>query len=150
MARRKSHKKAAHHKRRRTSHRRKGMSGIGEIASGALGVIAGAVAAQYVAKTINGMAKLSDGTKKIAAGGAPLALGFALPMFAKKSALVKSLGLGMIAVGGMNLVKDNVKGALGAIPAVAGYKRMALAPSAQNTRGVISGLTTEKAAILTA
>jgi X-X-X-Leu-X-X-Gly heptad repeat protein len=149
MARRKSHKKAAHHKRRRTS-RRKGMSGIGEIATGALGVIAGAVAAQYVAKTVNGMAKLSDGTKKIAAGAAPLALGFALPMFAKKSAIAKSLGLGMIAVGGMTLVKDNVKGALGAMPVISGYKRMALAPSAQNTRGVISGLTTEKAAILTA
>ena len=147
MARRKHHKKATH---RRRKHSRKSMSGVGAIAGGALGVIAGAVAAQFVAKSVNGMAKLSDGTKKIAAGAAPLALGFALPMLAKKSAIAKSLGLGMIAVGGMTLVKDNVKGALGAMPAVSGYKRMALAPSAQNTRGVISGLTTEKAAILTA
>ena len=145
MARRK-HKKTSH----RRKHSRKHMSGVGAIASGALGVIAGAVAAQYVAKTVSGMANLSDGTKKLAAGAAPLALGFALPMLAKKSAIAKSLGLGMIAVGGMTLVKDNVKGALGAMPAVSGYKRMALAPSQQNTRGVISGLTTEKAAILTA
>lgn len=148
MARRKHHKKAAHSRRRK--HSRRHMSGIGEVATGALGVIAGAVAAQYVAKTVSGMAKLSDGTKKIAAGAAPLALGFALPMLAKKSAIAKSLSLGMIAVGGMTLVKDNVKGALGAMPVISGYKRMALAPSAQNNRGVISGLTTEKAAILTA
>jgi hypothetical protein len=69
-------------------------------------------------------------------------------MLAKKSAIAKSLGLGMIAVGGMTLVKNNVKGALGEMPVISGS--MALAPSAQNTRGVISGLSTEKAAILTA
>jgi hypothetical protein len=98
------------------------------------------------------MSNLSDGTKKIAAGAAPLALGIALPKFAK-SPLFKSIGTGMIAVGGMTLVKDNVKGALGALmPTVAGYKRMALAPSLQNSRGTIAGvgLTAEKAAILTA
>lgn len=145
MARKRHHKKTSHRRRSRKS-----MSGVGAIAGGALGVIAGAVAAQFVAKTVSGMANIGDGTKKILAGGAPLALGFALPMFAKKSAIAKSLGLGMIAVGGMTLVKDNVKGALGEMPVISGYKRMALAPSQQNTRGVISGLTTEKAAILTA
>ena len=151
MARKRHHKKAAHHKRRRSS--RKGMSGIGGMVTDAAALIAGGVAAQFVAKYINGMSNLSDGTKKIAAGGAPLALGLALPKFAK-SQLVKSIGTGMVAVGGVNLIKDNVKGALGALmPTVAGYRsRMALAPSMQNTRGAIAGvgLTAEKAAILTA
>ena len=149
MARRK-HKKAAHSKRRKHSSRR-GMAGMGGMFTDAAGVIAGAVAAQFAAKYINGMSNLSDGTKKIASGAGPLALGILLPKFAK-SPMFKSIGTGMVAVGGMNLVKDNVKGALGALmPTVAGYRsRMGLGPTMQNPRGAVAGLTTQKAAILSA
>jgi X-X-X-Leu-X-X-Gly heptad repeat protein len=150
MARKKHHKKAAH-KRRKSS--RRGMAGAGSMIKDTAALIIGGVAAQFAAKYINGMSNLSDGTKKIAAGAAPLALGLALPKFAK-SPLFKSIGTGMVVVGGVNLIKDNAKGALGALmPTVAGYRsRMALAPSMQNTRGAIAGtgLTTQKAAILSA
>lgn len=145
MARRKHHAKKRTHSRRKKHAK---MSGIGALATNALAVIAGGVAAQYGAKLINN-SNMSEGTKKFAAGGAGLLLGFGLPMLVKGD-MIKSLGLGMIAVGGMNVVKDNTKGALGRYQSASVARRMALAPSAQNTRGTIAGLSTEKAAILTA
>ena len=60
----------------------------------------------------------------------------------------KALGTGMIAVGGLELVQST--GVLSGFPVIAGYKKsyMALAPTSQNTRGVIAGMDTRTAAIL--
>jgi len=61
----------------------------------------------------------------------------------------KALGTGMIAVGGLELVQSTGVLAGMSMPVIAGYNRMmALAPSLQNSRGVIAGMDTRTAAIL--
>jgi hypothetical protein len=63
----------------------------------------------------------------------------------------KALGTGMIAVGGLELVQSTgVLAGMSGFPVIAGYGKryMALAPSMQNTRGVIAGMDTRSAAIL--
>lgn len=132
MARRKHHaKKKVTHRRR--SHR---MSGVKGGIMSAVTVIAGAVAAQLLSKSVDKMipATTAAGTRSLIDGAAPIALGLILPRFIK-SELGKNLGTGMIAVGGLKLVSSQVSAlaGMGALPsmnpyankqapAIAGYK----------------------------
>jgi hypothetical protein len=141
MARRKKHTK-------KVSHRRKSRK-MGAAAGGmtnALFTIVGGVAARFVSNFINGTT-LSDSYKGYVAAATPIAVGLFLPKFIK-SEMGKSLGTGMIAVGGLELVQST--GVLSGFPVIAGYNKsyMALAPSLQNTRGVIAGMDTRSAAVL--
>ena len=146
MARRKHHTKKVHH--RRKSHKRLGAAGKSGITN-ALFTIVGGVAARFVSNTINGTT-LDASYKGYVAAAAPIAVGLFLPRFIK-SEMGKALGTGMIAVGGLELVQSTgVLAGVSGFPVIAGYKKsyMALAPTTQNTRGVIAGMDTRSAAIL--
>ena len=138
MARRKKHH-AKKHSRRRS----KRMGAAGSTLTNALFTIAGGVAARFVSNTINGTS-LNDSYKKYVASVAPIAVGIFLPKFIK-SDMGKSLGTGMIAVGGLGLVQST--GVLSGMPMIA-KRYMGLAPSSQNSRGVIAGMDTRSAAVL--
>jgi hypothetical protein len=102
MARRKSHAKKRHH----TKRRRSGMSGIGGSVASAAYIAGGAVLAQVlVQKFVAPMtAGQSSTTAGLINGAVPIALGYLTPKFIKGDVGAK-LGAGMIAVGGLNLVK---------------------------------------------
>lgn len=134
---------------RRRKSRKMGAAGASGITS-ALFTIVGGVAARFVSNTINGT-NLDASYKGYVAAAAPIAVGLFLPKFLKND-MGKSLGTGMIAVGGLELVQSTgvLKGIDGMeMPMIAGYQNyMALAPTNQNTRGVIAGMDTRTAAIL--
>jgi hypothetical protein len=113
MARRKTHAKKSHRKHTR---RRRGMSGIGGSVASAAYVAGGAILAQVlVQKLIAPMtASQSATTQGLINGVVPIALGIFTPKFIKGD-LGAKLGAGMIATGGLNLVK--VTGILGGIGA---------------------------------
>jgi hypothetical protein len=113
MARRKSRAKKSHRKHTR---RRSGMSGIGGSVASAAYIAGGAVLAQVlVQKLIAPMtASQSATTQGIINGAVPIALGIFTPKFIKGDVGAK-LGAGMIATGGLNLVK--VSGLLSGIGA---------------------------------
>lgn len=140
MARRKKHTKKAHSRKRSKR--------MGAAASGmtsALFTIVGGVAARFVSNAINNTS-LSDSYKGYVAAAAPIVAGLFLPKVIK-TPMGAALGTGMIAVGGLELVQST--GVLSGFPVIAGYKKyMALAPTTQNTRGVIAGMDTRSAAIL--
>jgi len=138
MARRKKHSKKTHSRRRS-----KRMGAAGSTLTNALFTIAGGVAARFVSNTINGTS-LNDSYKKYVASVAPIAVGIFLPKFIK-SEMGKALGTGMIAVGGLGLVQST--GVLSGMPMIA-KRYMGLAPSSQNSRGVIAGMDTRSAAVL--
>jgi len=124
--------------KKRTTRRRSkriGAVGIKGGLSSALFTIAGGVAARFVSNTINGTS-LSDSYKKYVASAVPIAVGLFLPKFIK-SDIGKSLGNGMIAVGGLGLVQST--GVLSGMPMIA-KRYMGLGPSTSNPRGVIAGL----------
>lgn len=124
-------------KKRVTRRRSKKMGAIDmklDFAS-ALYTIAGGVAARFVSNTINGTT-LNDSYKKYVASVAPIAVGLLLPTFVKND-IVKSVGNGMIAVGGLGLVQST--GVLSGMPMIA-RRYMGLAPSTNNPRGVVAGL----------
>lgn len=132
MARRKTHKKKSVGRKRS---RRMGAAKTG--ITSALFTIVGGVAARFVSNAINGM-NLDASYKGYVASAAPIAVGLFLPKFVK-SEMGKSLGNGMIAVGGLGLVQST--GVLSGLPAIA-KRYMALAPTPQNSRGVIAGMDT--------
>lgn len=140
MARRKKHTKK--HATRRRSKRMGAVSMKGGLSS-ALFTIAGGVAARFVSNTINGTT-LNDSYKKYVASVAPIAVGLFLPKFIK-SDIGKSIGNGMIAVGGLGLVQST--GVLSGMPMIA-KRYMGLGPTSQNNRGVIAGMDTRAAAVL--
>jgi hypothetical protein len=144
MARRKKHTKKV---TRRRKSRKMGAATSGM--TNALFTIVGGVAARFVSNTINGTT-LDASYKGYVAAAAPIAVGLFLPRFIK-SDMGKALGTGMIAVGGLELVQSTgVLAGMSGFPVIAGYRKnyMALAPSLQNTRGVIAGMDTRSAAIL--
>ncbi len=141
MARRKKHHAKKHTSRRRS--RRMGAAGIKGGLSNALFTIVGGVAARFVSNTINGTS-LDKSYKGYVASAAPIAVGLFLPKFIK-TPMGTALGNGMIAVGGLGLVQST--GVLSGLPAIA-KRYMSLAPSSQNTRGVIAGMDTRSAAVL--
>jgi hypothetical protein len=141
MARRKKHTKK-HTTHRRRSKRMGAISMKGGLSS-ALFTIAGGVAARFVSNTINGTT-LNDSYKKYVASVAPIAVGLFLPKFIK-SDIGKSIGNGMIAVGGLGLVQST--GVLSGMPVIA-KRYLGLAPSTQNPRGAIAGMDTRSAAVL--
>ena len=138
MARRKIHSKKTQSRRRS-----KRMGAAGSTLTNALFTIAGGVAARFVSNTINGTT-LNDSYKKYVASVAPIAVGIFLPKFIK-SDMGKALGTGMIAVGGLGLVQST--GVLSGMPVIA-KRYIGLAPSSQNSRGVIAGMDTRSAAVL--
>ena len=138
MARRKKH-----HAKKHSRKRSKRMGAAGSTLTNALFTIAGGVAARFVSNTINGTS-LNDSYKKYVASVAPIAVGLFLPKFIK-SDMGKALGTGMIAVGGLGLVQST--GVLSGMPMIA-KRYMGLAPSSQNSRGVIAGMDTRSAAVL--
>jgi hypothetical protein len=139
MARRKKHAKKTHSRRR---HRKMGAIAASGLTS-ALFTIVGGVAARFVSNTINGT-KLDDSYKKYVASAAPIAVGLFLPKFIK-TPMGAALGNGMVAVGGLGLVQST--GVLSGMPMIA-KRYMGLAPSSQNSRGVIAGMDTRSAAVL--
>lgn len=136
---------------RRRKSRKMGAVGASGITS-ALFTIVGGVAARFVSNTINGT-NLDASYKGYVAAAAPIAVGLFLPKFIKND-MGKALGTGMIAVGGLGLVQSTgvLKGIDGMddmMPVIAGYNNyMALAPTTQNSRGVIAGMDARTAAIL--
>jgi len=127
MARRKHHTKKRHHSRRRR------MSGIktGGI-MGAVAIIAGAVAASQVSKLVAKAipSTMSAQTSGLISGAAPIALGIFMPKLIK-SDIGKGLGQGMIAAGGLSLVKSTIPSLAGIganyysnkpAPAISGYQ----------------------------
>jgi hypothetical protein len=138
MARRKKH-----HAKKHSRKRSKRMGAAGSTLTNALFTIAGGVEAIFVSNTFN-CTSLNDSYKKYVASVAPIAVGLFLPKFIK-SDMGKALGTGMIAVGGLGLVQST--GVLSGMPMIA-KRYMGLAPSSQNSRGVIAGMDTRSAAVL--
>lgn len=105
MRRRKSHSK------KRSTRRRRGMGAVGKVGmSSALYTIAGAVAAQAVAKFV------PITNEKIKAA-IPVAVGLFLPKFIKGS-VGQGLGNGMVALGGLKLIQSfGVLSGLGGVDA---------------------------------
>lgn len=101
MARRK-HAKKRHHTRRRHSK----MGGIGGNLASAAYIAGGAVLAQVIMqKFVSPMvASKSSTVQGLVNGATPIALGILTPKFIKGD-LGAKLGAGMVAVGGLNLVK---------------------------------------------
>jgi len=102
MARRRKHHAKRHHTRRRRSH----MSGISGNLTSAAYIAGGAVLAQIIVqKFIAPMTtKQTSTTQGLIAGAVPVVLGIMTPKFIKGDVGAK-LGAGMIATGGLNLVK---------------------------------------------
>lgn len=126
MARRKSH-----HKKKPTTKRRR-RSRVGainqqskEFLMTTIGGIAGAVAGQFVGKTVSNMFAKNATTEQYAEyGSAAVQIGvaFFLPKLVKqKSPMITGLQIGMAANGGLTLVKKlNIIPGIGAVPMV-GY-----------------------------
>jgi hypothetical protein len=119
--------------KRKTSRRR---SRVGAIKAGgimgAVTIIAGAVAASQVSKLIAKAipATMSAKTSGLISGAAPIVLGLFLPKIIK-SDVGKNLGTGMIAAGGLNLVKSTIPSLAGVggdyymnkpAPSISGYQ----------------------------
>lgn len=102
MARRKHHAKKSH---RKHSRRRK-MSGIGGSVASVAYIAGGAILAQVITQKFVAPMTTSQTstTQGLIAGAVPIALGMLTPKFIKSDVGAK-LGAGMIAVGGLNLVK---------------------------------------------
>ena len=142
MARRRHHKKHTHRRRRHSS-----MGAVKGTAMNAIGIIAGAVAGKFVANMVGGAVGTSTYGKYIQPA-APIVLGFLTPKLIKGS-FGANLGAGMVAAGGLGLFQS--LGVVSGVPMVAGYKhKVGLGPTTQNQRGVVAGMTTKQAAILTA
>lgn len=92
---RKSHKKHGKKHRRRRHH---SMNGVKGAAMTSAGLVAGAIAGNYVKSMLSG--KLTVGGKDLS-GAAVLAVGILLPKVAK-SPIMKSIGDGMIVSGGVS------------------------------------------------
>jgi len=102
MARRKSHAKKSHRKHSR----RHKMSGIGGSVASVAYIAGGAILAQVITqKFVSPMTvKQTSTTQGLIAGAVPIVLGMLTPKFIKGDVGMK-LGAGMIATGGLNLVK---------------------------------------------
>jgi hypothetical protein len=135
---------------KKSTPKRRGKRRMGAISGGmstALFTILGGVAARFVTNALNSTTAIPDTYKQYVAAGAPLLAGYFLPKFVKNE-MGKNLGLGMIAVGGLELVQAT--GALAGLPIIAGMHnmQMGLNPTTQNPRGTIAGMSTKTAAIL--
>ena len=99
-------RKKSHAKRHHTKRRHHRMSGIGGGITSAAYIAGGAILAQVIMqKLVDPMFTTSSATTKgLIDGAAPIVLGMLTPKFIKGDVGAK-LGAGMIAVGGLNLVK---------------------------------------------
>jgi len=102
MARRKSHAKKSHRKHTR----RRKMSGIGGSVASAAYIAGGAILAQVIVQKLVAprTTDMTSTTQGLIAGAVPIVLGYLTPKFIK-SDVGSKLGAGMIATGGLNLVK---------------------------------------------
>lgn len=102
MARRKSHAKKSHRKHTR----RHKMSGIGGSVASAAYIAGGAILAQVIVQKLVAprTTDMTSTTQGLIAGAVPIVLGYLTPKFIKSDVGMK-LGAGMIATGGLNLVK---------------------------------------------
>jgi hypothetical protein len=112
--------------------------------TGIAGGILGQIASNFVSKSLS-TSTMSASTKGYISSLTPVAVGLMLPKVVK-SQTGKNLGTGMIIVGGVKLLQST--GIISGI--VSPVKAVALGPSMQNRRGVVAGLSTRNAAILTA
>lgn len=136
MARKKHYAKTKHSRRRK-------ISGIGAGTSGILVKVGGAVLGNLVS---NQVAKMYTGAgSDYVAAAAPIAGGILTSMLLK-GATGKGLAEGMYIAGGIKLASKVSGGALGALMDDNSYNRnfVALAPSFQNPRGVVAGITTDR------
>jgi len=126
--------------RKKTTYRRRKMSGIGavgEMASNVLYAVAGGVMAGAVIKYLP--STLNDKVKS----AVPVAVGLFLPKFVKGNAGA-GIGAGMVAVGGLKLFSSLVPSlAIGQIdmpgyqvPAISGYNNAGLTDSAYLTPAI--------------
>jgi hypothetical protein len=105
MAKKKSHKKTTHKRRRRS-----GIHGIGGAVTSSimpiLGVAVGAVASKFVSKAL----KPKDGSaeNKLMTQGVPVALGIGLTAFMGKNAFVKSIGTGMVVAPAVSFASEKL------------------------------------------
>jgi hypothetical protein len=99
-------RKKSHAKRHHTKRRHSRMSGIGGGITSAAYIAGGAILAQVIMqKLVDPMFTSSSATTKgLIDGATPIVLGMLTPKFIKGDVGAK-LGAGMIAVGGLNLVK---------------------------------------------
>jgi hypothetical protein len=99
-------RKKSHAKRHHTKRRHSRMSGIGGGITSAAYIAGGAILAQVIMqKLVDPMFSSSSSTTKgLIDGATPIVLGMLTPKFIKGDVGAK-LGAGMIAVGGLNLVK---------------------------------------------
>jgi hypothetical protein len=144
MARRKHYKKAAHHRK----HRRKSIHGMGSILTDSLMTIGGGVLGQIASNFATSQLASSTMTaksKSYISALVPVGVGLLLPKVVKSS-VGKNIGTGMIVVGGVKLLQST--GVIAGI--ISPVRAVALGPSFQNPRGVVAGLSTRKAAIMTA
>lgn len=142
-------------RKKKVHHRRKRSIGAVKGAGKAVATIAGGVIGQFAYNSIKTMnvvpAKIT--------GAVPLVLGMLLQK--GKTETMKSLGTGLMVIGGVNLVKDNAGGALGAVIAgrgnlVTAQQRAQALPASVNghrrrpVAGIVAGMSAREASILSA
>jgi len=146
MARRKRHAKKVHHRKHT---RKRSMHGIGGMITDSLLTIGGGIIGKYASSFATDQlskSTMSEKNKSYIAAAIPVAVGLILPKVVK-SPMAQHIGTGMLVIGGVQLAQS-----AGVISGMYNYTPMAtvaLGPSYQNTRGVVAGLTTRKAAMIT-
>ena len=86
---------------------------------------------------------MSEKNKTYISAAVPVAVGLVLPKIIKNP-MVKNLSTGMLVIGGVKLVQST-----GVISGIYSPAMVALGPSVQNTRGVVAGMSTRRAAMIT-
>ncbi len=143
MARRKRHTKKVSH---RKHSKKRGMHGISGMITDSLLTIGGGILGQYASSFATSQlskSTMSEKNKAYIAAAVPVAVGLALPKIIK-SPMAKNIGTGMLVIGGVKLAQST-----GVISGIYSPAMVALGPSVQNTRGVVAGLSTRKAAMIT-
>lgn len=141
MARKRKAKKVSHRKTRKRS-----MHGVGGMITDSLLTIGGGIIGQYasgLAATLLSKSSMSEKNKTYISAAVPVAVGIVLPKIIKNP-MVKNLSTGMLVIGGVKLVQST-----GVISGIYSPAMVALGPSVQNTRGVVAGMSTRRAAMIT-
>lgn len=144
MARKRKAKKVSHRKTRKRS-----MSGVGGMITDSLLTIGGGILGKYAsgfAATLLNKSSMSEKNKSYISAGVPVAVGLVLPKIIKNP-MVKNLSAGMLVIGGVQLVQST--GVISGMYNYNGMATVALGPSNQNTRGVVAGMSTRRAAMIT-
>ena len=122
------------------------MHGVGGMITDSLLTIGGGILGQYAssfASTQLSKSSMSEKNKAYISAAVPVAVGLVLPKIIKNP-MVKNLSTGMLVIGGVKLVQST-----GVISGIYSPAMVALGPSVQNTRGVVAGMSTRRAAMIT-